>query len=300
MRIGLAVALGIGLALGAQSLRADTWEGRPLVDLWSLKRSWQGAADVVLMGDSRVTYALAPAVLEEGGLGRRVHNFAFFGLGWTGAYLDAGRSVLDDDAPHRRIVLGITMRSFSDLAVARSSFDDPHEGGDVAEWPEHLEGLDRAIGHLTEPIPLRLLLDGIVRPGSASRSVRRVHDDGWIAADQHPRAPLAAVHQYTSRIGQWTFSTAALEAMLERIRAWQAEGIEVLVVSVPTSPAMREVEGGLRGYDRAALAEALRRAGARLFDLGDVYGTYDGGHLHEAAARRFSADLARAIGPPPR
>ena len=65
---------------------------------------------------------------------------------------------------------------------------------------------------------------------------------------------------------------------------------------MPVSPAMRELEGELSGFDLQAFVDVFEEAGGIWVGLSqETYLSYDGSHLDRDVAIRFSRDVARRI-----
>ena len=105
-----------------------------------------------------------------------------------------------------------------------------------------------------------------------------------------------------SRLADLELDNADLQAVLRTVEAYEARGVEVVLVELPVSPKFIELHAdGFSGYLTAkqAINEVAEAAGVSLLDISAGYTDedfVDANHLNEEAARRFTRELSSQLG----
>jgi hypothetical protein len=185
-RAAVTLAVALPLAVGIALRRGGDASGLPPMAYWAMKADWSACADVVVAGDSRVQFAISLAAMGEELPNRRIINYGFNGAGYAGPYLAGIEEALDPAGPRNVIVLGITPHSLTAWAAERNDFI--HSRRQAAS--ERM--MAREFGGLLHFFRGRgwdELLNFILFEKPFTRSYRRYHADGWIAAHNVPEDP---------------------------------------------------------------------------------------------------------------
>lgn len=286
----LLLATGVALALTAWWRPPTRESGQTEAAHWAQKTWWRARFDVVAGGDSRTSEAVAPEVLQRHLGGLAVGNFGFALTSLTPRYVDAMEATLLPGSRHRTLLLGA-----SPLAVTRV-LPSPQNG--FRYWSTlglnerlvsyHLSPLTRPF----ERIGTRRLRDFF--RGHAEAGHRIFRPDGWIDTAPEPEKPRATEADYRMQFTRYPPAPWLRPALVARVSELAARGIRVVAFRPPTPAWMRQLEEELTDYDEAALAGALRAAGAAWFSPSpgpEAFHSYDGSHLRSDAALAFSEQL---------
>lgn len=296
------LALAIGLTRGSPTYAsAPSW-------YWRMKVEWIQAAEIVLIGDSRVYRGLDPATFTAR-TGRSAVNFGFSGAGYSSDYLDAVERVIDPVAPAPAIVIGLTPWSLTPLATRQNGFTQAVAEARASRLPAALwRNLER-FDNLFRPLEVERIWQGAAsRKRFAQRAIdsnyiQDFRPNGWVASDyRQPEPARGLTVAQGDHAGGNRVSHALLAGLCARVRQWQARGWTVLAFRPPTTPPIATLTDELSGFDEAFAAQQLSAAGAVWVPVdGAGYESYDGSHLTAASALVLSrqiADRLNATKPP--
>ena len=285
--IALLLAALVTLLLGATWPRDEVGVFQDA--FWHRKVTWSGVADVVVAGDSRVYRGVSPSEMTEVLGGARIVNYGFSSNGYSQTYLQSLASILDPESEDRIIVLGITPFSLTDRAVDRNDFNRFHSSTATRRWAaEHLAPIHR----LCTPIGFAAL----AKRAKGMRYFEKFTDDGWVASRQVPENPRKAIAPYRAQFAATQVGEEHIQRVFDAVEEFVGAGVTVFALRPPSSGDMVALEDELTTYDTERIARGIRAAGGIWIDFPqDAYPTYDGSHLREDGARRFSRDLALAI-----
>lgn len=256
--------------------------------LYWARKATMAPADVVLAGDSRVYRALSPAAMRFE-LGRlRIVNFAWSSSGFSPAYLAAIDRQLDPRSARASVVLGITPWTLTPRSETETNFVEWQRKSRLGLEADLLLG--RVAGRLESLIPFVPRLRG--------REYRQdFQDDGWVASRLEPPDPEFALESYGRAFVGNTVSRAMTDSVLKQVGLWRSRGVRVYAFRPPTTVAMVRLENDVSGFDQAGFVAAFTAAGGVWIDVPQarVYESYDGSHIVDRAATRFSHDLARTL-----
>lgn len=267
---------------------------------WAEKASDTARYDVVLAGDSRVFRGLAPAVVGDELGGARVTNAGFSSVCLCGPYLEHAIGRLEPSSARRTLVLGVTPHALT----AHAERDNGYLAEARRTRSERLERvwLAPALDFVAPIAPADLLRAARREPVRGSRYVQRFEPDGWVASALLPPEPDRALGEYRRVMTGSKVEPRIVAELSGRVRALVGDGVRVVALRPPASPALRRLEEDLGAFDEASVRADLERAGARWLPLDpDRYPSYDGSHLGEDSARALSRDLGRELArTPPR
>lgn len=241
--------------------------------------------DMILAGDSRTTLGVAPAEMAEQLPEVKIFNFGFLGVSLSGDYLRRITSLLlQDTSETRMIVLGISPPALTPMAARANTYLE-WEGKNHAtvlqhaylgEWLTYFQPYDLSLGRGVE-------------------FKQHFYADGWqattlIPADENREVVAGKIHFANTQV-----SAEMIEALLNTVRVWTAQGIRVYGFRPPVSPALYNLENNISGFQEDSFRQQFAEAGGHWLHTENKYPTYDGSHLNETSARQFSQDLAADI-----
>lgn len=261
------------------------------------KLHWSDSAAVILGGDSRVVYGVAPESLAaelppRGNTPTRVLNFGFHNLGYSTDYLAQLDRALDDRQPGATVVLGISPHSLTGSAAHTNLFTiAAGSAGGLEEWKADLFGSwwgPHFAAFRTGRI--RKLLG---RNNDAQ--VEIFHPDGWIEALSQQPDEREELRIYPAKFASNPVSPQVIETVLQSVRDWSQRGVRVYGFRPPTTDAMVELENRLSGFLEPEFVTAFQSAGGVWIEVPNDYPTLDGSHLLAGSARRLGADMGQVI-----
>ncbi len=299
-RIGrTARTLGLGLLLVAVmgAIRYEDDSGLYEDAFWARKKSWKHRADMVIAGDSRAYIALAPMAMQEDLPGQRILNFGFNATGYSAAYLEATRNVLDPESRTRRILFCIAPFGFTGRGALEHGYNEffvrqPIDG----KWQRFLYmHCSRALWFF-EPMDVKDLWYGIWPQLKKRHFYKEFHADGWCGFRTIPAKPRTQLVEYKKMFRVWQVEEQYIRQFLDFTRACIRQGIRVYAVRVPPGQAMYDLENELSGFDEDTFVKRFEAAGGHWLDADPGgYETFDDSHLKRDAARRLSVHIAAQI-----
>lgn len=298
-RTGTALCLTALLALAIGMTRGDPTYASAPSWYWRMKVEWHHAAEIVLIGDSRVYRGLDPATFTAR-TGRSAVNFGFSSAGYSPAYLDAVERVIDPGAPAPAIVIGLTPWSLTPLATRQNGFTQAVAEARTSRLPaagqRHLDRFD----HLFRPLELELLWQGAAarqlagQRAADSNYIQDFRPNGWVASNyRQPKPSRGLLVARGDHAGGNRVAPAQLIELCARVRKWKARGWAVLAFRPPTPPEVAALTDELSDFDEALCAQQLSAAGAIWFPVDSAaYESYDGSHLTAASAKALSRQIA--------
>jgi hypothetical protein len=262
---------------------------------WIDKVVWSSDASVVVAGDSRVYRGVDVAPLSRfaGGVAR---NFGFSSTLLTPAYIRRAACLLDPLGP-RVLVLGVTAASLRDPILARDGFRDAELDLQRQKLPLWIARRIDDVRLYLRPVALDLWAGGPRRRAASDEYFQVFHESGWVESDRAVPDPIGLGVATVARDfeGMGT-SSAAVESLLESIRALVAQGVRVYVFYPPVPDAVVQTELRMSGLNLESLESRLHAVGARWLHV-DYEGlrSYDGTHLDGPSGQRLGERLVEAI-----
>jgi hypothetical protein len=216
-RLWGALLLGAGLVLTTALLREPGTVAPGAFH--ARKLTWDGEADLVLGGCSRVNLSVSPAILREHMPDRRILNFAFDNNAYSQAYLRRLARVLDPDSPQPTIVLGIQPGNFTTRSEQRNAF--------VAETRRQATGRN---ANRTIPAFRPIELAGLRRLRLGGKPLlcnKRQYRDGWSPMTVRPRQTPATVARNRAFWRASAIEERLVRQLLAHVRRWTDAGIRV-------------------------------------------------------------------------
>jgi len=261
---------------------------------WRHKAHVTGQYDLVLLGDSRVYRGISPEAVAAAVGDLRVLNFGWSAAGLGGVLMPAAEARLDPQG-RRWVGLGVTAHGLSERAVGNAQY---RRFAALPAPSPRTQALERVLDrHFASLLPEQVdeLQEQIASEG-VDRYIERFHSNGWVASRTEPEDPSRALDYYRSMLSRRPVSPQVLDSLCSKISAWVGEGVQVFAFEPPVAPAMRHLEAEIAGFDAAAVQAAIESAGGTwLVPAGAPYRSYDGSHLPEDEALRYSTALGEAL-----
>lgn len=291
-----------GVMLLAMGLLRDHEEfGLPPDLFWRMKVDWNGCADIVLAGDSRVYRAVSPEAISAGLGNCRVLNYGFSANGYCSEYLAGLERVLDPQSQRRTLVLGISPHSLTPNAIKENGYLHTlrRQRQEAAPATEALlAGYCPGVLHFFKPMSFSEALRTALGIGhhKKMRYISHYRLDGWVPGRQIPETGGQAIKRYAGIFEKNRICPDDIDGLLAAVKGWTARGIKVYAFRPPSSAEMVELENACSGLDEAKFVRDFQAAGGQWIAVDQArYHSYDGSHLRDDAAEQFSHDLARQI-----
>jgi len=303
------VLLGAGMMIRPRLDPNIRTTGRQPSTFWKDKALTNRPHAVVLAGDSRgyrglVPEAIAPALdLKTSD----VLNFCFSGCAFDERYLNRLDELIDRDARPPILVLNITPGAFTPKSLRRNAFIDLEEqyrdvrASTVARWRHAIEA---SLDDIAQSPGLRAVDARVYRrwrvgdrPWRGLETlVQHFTSTGWVASRGAPITPDFYVAFFSTKFVRNRVSAAGVATFMDRINSWSNEGIVIVGVRMPLSDELRAVEDRESGMDWVEVTRRFESAGGIWFEVDHAsYQTYDGSHLLDTEAKRFSVDLGERL-----
>lgn len=282
-------AVAIAMTRPPGAVRGMTAEGA-----WVSKYCRRDPADVIFLGDSRVSAAFAPAIFAEVLAGKNVVNFGFAHTGYSGEYLSAAERRLRFGGGEKpTVVLGLSALAFSPASV-RPEKSVWHRLR--REWRFRL-----ACEDLLQPLTYRFrrLATRALRDRWRGRAIHKYsvhHQDGWTENrspgpfDEGDRA------MYRDLFKGNRHDPNLVKGLVAQVRSWSHRGVRVYALRTPIPAWHAELERRESGLDVRSLRGPLEAAGARWLEVDGIgTQTLDGSHLVAESAAGLSRYLVEKI-----
>ncbi|RMG70541.1 MAG: hypothetical protein D6722_08565 [Bacteroidetes bacterium] len=259
-----------------------------------MKTHHEGQYDLLVLGDSRVYRGVSPADMSQALPGWRSFNLGYSSAGFGPLMYEEAARRLDPEGA-RVLVLGITPWSLTESAAQNAHLQQELARPLSERWQRRYVNYYLQDLAPTRPEALWQALRGTT-PAPAEYYYQTFDEaGGWMPSRLEPPQPRKALGPYRAEFRQEQVSPARVEALLDQVQTWVAEGVSVYAFRPPTSPDMTALEDELSGLDMSALGRDIEAAGGIWLDIPGEYPSYDGSHLPDSAARRFSRALGAAI-----
>ena len=247
--------------------------------------------DIIVSGDSRIYRGVAPAIISSELNGLSVLNFGFSSGGHNSLMFDEIDRRLNKNSDSRVIVLGLTPYSLTPDAQTNGHFlqEKERDAKDV-----FLRRYINPVLHFFDPISPTELLN---YNKNESGYYEVFHKHGWVASKKLPYNPTEAIKKYIRNFKDNRVEDEILKELFEQIEEWTSQGIRVMALRMPTTPEMEQLEEEMGGFDEIKVKEAVIENGGQWIEVDDKFGyfCYDGSHLLDLEAERFSHFLGKAI-----
>lgn len=257
---------------------------------WSDKVHAKTKYNVVVAGDSRVYRGISSEILSEELGGVKVLNFGFSSGGLNNEIFNEieKRLVKDDQTI---IVLGVTPYSLTPKAQLNEHFKQEKERDEMEVFRRRFVS---PVIHFFDPITPT---DIIYAKDGKKGYYERFHKDGWVASLKTPIDSNAALKSYKKNFKDNKVSQKVLQEIYTRVAEWRRDGINVFAFRCPSTQGMVLLENKVSGFNESEIKKNLIASGAKWIGINRMnkYSSYDGSHLQEESAIRFSKYLGQVM-----
>lgn len=292
-RTTITLILAVLLSLTVGSLRLDKPRGMSPKTFWAEKLEWKECADAVFLGDSRVLMGTAPEVLQAYLDYENILNFAFGANWYCREYMDAAEELLDPQAENKTLIMGISPNALTWRTKGLGLFIE------LKETPEKERFFNRHFGPIYDffdPMSFKDVLQGLLPSTAPTRTTKYYKENGWCAVHKIGDDENNEVKRYRAFYKNRQVSDKTVDTVMQYVSRWSKQGIKVYGFIPPTCPNMVELEDTASGFDKESFVKKFTEAGGIWLDvnLTDYY-SFDGSHLQDDDAIRFSNDLGKMI-----
>lgn len=265
--------------------------GLPEKTFYRNKMWWQGQANIVLGGDSRICLGLCPETITDVLASGKTLNQGFNGVGYSEEYMDHLVKTLNPDALRKVIILGIGPHQLTKGALAVNGFNqylfNPANRSSLGEF------LSRRYPDLVRSFR-SLSIEQLTNTSFNCRY--EWNPDGWCAADPIKETPYGG----ETIVKRWFRDNRPqpeiTDRLLGRVRDWTTQNIEVYAFRPPRSERCNKLIQELSQFNQQGFIDRFTAAGGYWIEIDSSnYHTYDGMHLSREQAHKLSAEVARSI-----
>jgi len=257
---------------------------------WAHKVDAKAEYDMVFVGDSRVYRGIDPEVFERGLYPVvKCFNFGFSSAGLDSFLLGHASRLLNPNG-RKILVIGVSVNSF-----LPSSLENEHLRS-VLKWNKKDIWIKKNLyPHLTyfdSYTP-----SDIYKIERGEKYFEQYHlNTGYAASQKVPMDSTSALSAYIAHFSRQNNEMRVGAEFLGYIKRLKEVGIKIIFVRIPTSHAMRVLEDRYGLVTIHQFQHEMNKLGLKWVEFaGRSYESYDGSHLDESSAWRFSIELAEMI-----
>jgi len=284
------------------SNRNDTRYAKAPEWYWQMKLEWNNEADVILAGNSRVYRGLVPDEFKKINSKLKALNAGFSSARFSNSYLDYIDKVLEDKSNDKIIVLGITPGVFIDDSFENdgflSSLEEKRYRTSIlpAKIQVQFYWIENSFASFDIDLLWNLKYGNVVNRSINNNYIQIFHDDGWVQSDFVKRQPQKQISYYRRAWNKYSVSEYLVDLLVEKVKYWTSQEIQVIAVNMPTTPEMQEVEAKLSKLNLPILKRRMENAGALWLEFPVAqFTSYDGSHLESESARKLSRMIVDKI-----
>lgn len=292
-RMAKTLFLAVVLMLVMGSLRPEKPKGLYPGLYWAEKAAWEYCCDMVLAGDSRVLMGLSPAEMRKHLGDINICNFGFGGTWYSEEYIAMIEKLLDPQSSRKSIVLGISPHSLTRRDDKSGNF---FETAALSKRDIFIERCFAPVIFFFEPMSLKDAMEGLFPSLAESQTNRHYYPDGWISMNKFPTRIDRELKKYRGYYEQRKVDQNSIENILKAVSEWTNDNIRVYGYVPPSCIEMYEMEAQISGFDEENFTARFEKAGGIWVDVDhEGHDSFDGSHLQDTAALKFSEYFAKYI-----
>ncbi len=292
-RTAKALLLALVLSIIMGSMRPNENFGTSVSAYWAKKINWKNCADAVLTGDSRVLMAASPDIMERHVDYRNIVNYGFAANWYCEDYMQATERLLEPEAAKKAVIMGFSPHTLTWRAKGTTPFLELSNRSRINMFLEMHAG---RVFDFLEPMSLRDAFHGLFPSMAPTLTLKDYKESGWIAVHKARGNEDHEVKRYRGIYKERQVSDKIITIVMEYVRRWSHSGIKVYGFLPPTSPDMVELEEKASGFNKNRFVAKFKEAGGIWLDVNlTAYYSFDGSHLQDEGAIKFSHDLAKMI-----
>lgn len=260
---------------------------------WTQKTFAPSKYNIVLMGDSRTYRGVSPLLMEEELPGIKILNFGYSDGGLNPTMFHAAEEKLDRTLSPNIIVMGVSANTIT-------GYSQNNE--------QYLKELSRTREEIFERRYLNPLLywfssvspeqmrEQITQTKKSSYYINKYDQQGYVESIKFPSDTMEAIPLYVNDFTKYKVEAKYLNQLCDQVKKWTNLGIVVVGYRPPVSQPMQALEDSLGAYHEDQIRERFVTSGGHWIDVKpSQYKTYDGSHLDQNSAKKFSYNLATEI-----
>lgn len=257
---------------------------------WADKVHAKTKYNVIVAGDSRVYRGVASKVISDELAGLKVLNFGFSSGGLNNEIYNEIEERLANEG-QKIIVLGITPYSLTPKAQLNEHFLQEKQRDKKEIFRRRF--ISPVIHFFDAISPTEIIYSKDKKKGYYERFSR----DGWVASLKYPADSNAALKSYRKNFKGNKVSAEVVQELYKRVTRWKRDGFSIFAFRLPTTEGMLLLENNISGFNELELKNQLTTSGAIWIDIENKhsYSSYDGSHLDEASAVKFSRYLGQEL-----
>lgn len=255
---------------------------------WINKTFQSSNNQLLVAGDSRIYRGVsANVIIKTSGLNVKGYNLGYSSAGFSKQYLDFVISKFALSSKQKILLLGVTPHSLTAEAFRNDHFNQFYNLGRIEVFKKKY--INKVLPYVTPVKPSQLLIK--------KNSYHQVyHRDGWIASNKLGVTHYNGYNSYKKTFSTYKVTSEEVSVFLNQVKEIKKQGIAVFAFRPPSSKIVRDLEDQISGFDEHYVKKSLKKMGVFWFDFNDKdYYSYDGSHLEEQSALKFSAELGKII-----
>ncbi|CAG5080969.1 hypothetical protein [Parvicella tangerina] len=290
-KILLSIAISSCVFLLLKLLLPDLPNDEASIKHFWLSKTFSGSEyDVVIAGDSRVYRGVSPNDLIDG-LGNadmKAINLGYSSAGFSSAYLDFVKSKFDPNAKNKILVLGVTPHS-----LTTEAFKNEHLKSFLAYSQKEQFKLIH-LYRLLKPFSPYKLSD--ITEGDQQNYQQNYTSSGWVASSYLVPDSALALESYQKVFESYQVRQEEVSLFIDEVKNLIKDHYTVIAFNPPSTVAMHQLEESMSGVDMEEVAKKLQGIGVHWLTFSPkAYNSYDGSHLDEKAAKKFSFEIGIRI-----
>lgn len=255
---------------------------------WASKIDSKAEYDIIYVGDSRVYRGIDPDLIEKE-TGLKGFNFGFSSAGLDSALIFESCKRLKPNGK-KILLIGVSANAFLPSSLENEHFNSilKWKGADI--WiRRHLYPKLRYFDHRAVSDLYKHL------KGEHYYEDYRTHN-GFAASSKVPSDSNSAIDAYRMQFERESYNKSAELRFKKILFRLKRENIRCVLVRIPCSSAMIELEDNAVGGKIELLLEDLEREGFQVVRTSsEAMKSYDGSHLDSTSAALFSRQLAELL-----
>ena len=265
---------------------------------WTKKTTTLSKFDIVIGGDSRVYRGVSPqAINEELGSNYSIGNFGYPNAGYSNFYLKYLISKFNTESKNKILLLGITPLSLTSGSLENEALMQYLRKAKFDNFKTI--NFNSFYSFFSVYVPVTVI-KGLLNKNETNVGIgklsQKFYDNGWVKSRQFPYDSTNALDNYKKVFESNQFDTTLFQAINANLKDIVESGIKVYAFRPPVTPQMLALEESRCHFNEDYVVKKLQESGVNWIPAGSSgYVSYDGSHLQDSSAIRFSRYLASQL-----
>jgi hypothetical protein len=257
---------------------------------WAHKIDAKPVYDVIFVGDSRIYRGIDPEVFEkECKTGLKAFNYGFSSAGLDTFLLGRAARLLDASGK-KVLVIGVSANAFLPESIRNNHIRS------LLEWNQKDVWIKKHLYPYLQCFDPYHPISTLFKMRKGERYDEDYHiKSGFAASNKTPLDSGSALEAYRLKFEQQQYDTIAGENFIRYVEQLRTNGVKVILVRVPCTFAMKQLEDKYTHGQFNVLREKLSLRGFTWIEPAGDYTSYDGSHLDSRSAELLSGELAHKI-----